>query len=258
MNEVLNGRQKQVAELVRGFHFMTIKQLAEKLQVSEMTVRRDIQVLAENNLINQVFGGVTAPGTAEGEKNYSLVQAQSHNMSLKIKIAQKARELLASDEVVFFDSGTTVQALAEQLPPDSALTIISSSFNSLEVLVKLPNCTVISGGGVYAIKPKVFFDHDSGVFFRRYRANKAFIGTTGFELNLGLTCGYTEDVPLKQAMLESSKEKILLTDSTKFGKVSTCLFGKIEDFTTVITDSGIPDEYAQYIRSCGVEVVIVS
>jgi DeoR family deoxyribose operon repressor len=58
-------------------------------------------------------------------------------------------------------------------------------------------------------------------------------------------------------MLESSKEKILLTDSTKFGKVSTCLFGKIEDFTTVITDSGIPDEYAQSIRSGGVELIIV-
>jgi DeoR family deoxyribose operon repressor len=66
-----------------------------------------------------------------------------------------------------------------------------------------------------------------------------------------------EDLPIKQAMIESSKERILLTDSTKFGKVSTCLFSKINDFTTVITDNGIPDEYANYISSNGVELIIV-
>ena len=236
---------------------MTIKQLAHKLQVSEMTIRRDIQVLAESNLLNQVFGGVTSLKPEEAEKKYSIVQAQSHNMSLKTKIAQKAIELLSPNEVVFFDSGTTIQSLAEQLPPDAAHTIITSSFNTLEILVKLPNCTVISSGGVYSPKPKVFYSHDSSDFFKRYRANKAFIGTTGFELNLGLTCSYVEDAPLKQAMIKSSKEKILLTDSTKFGMVSTCLFGKIEDFTTVITDSDIPHEYAQYIRSSGVNLITV-
>jgi DeoR family deoxyribose operon repressor len=253
----LSRRQKQVLDLVQGFHFMTIKQLAQKLQVSEMTVRRDIQILVNRGLVNQVFGGVTALKPEEAEKNYSLVQAQSHNMSLKIKIAKKALELLCPNEVLFFDSGTTVQALAEHLSPGTAYTIITASFNTLEILVKLPTCTIISAGGVYSSKPNVFFNHDSGNFFKRYRANKAFIGTTGFELNLGPTCSYMEDVPLKQAMIESSKEKILLTDSTKFGKVSTCLFGKIEDFTTVITDSGIPDEYAQYIRSSRAELIIV-
>jgi DeoR family deoxyribose operon repressor len=236
---------------------MTIKQLARKLQVSEMTIRRDIQILAESNLLNQVFGGVTALRPEEAEKKYSIAQAKSHNISLKLKIAQEAMELLGPNEVVFFDSGTTIQALAEQLPADSSYTVITSSFNTLEVLVKLPNCTIISAGGVYSPKPKVFYNYDSSDFFKRYRANKAFVGTTGFELNLGLTCSYMEDVPLKQAMLESSKEKILLTDSTKFGKVSTCLFGKINDFTTVITDNGIPEEYAGYIRSNGVELIIV-
>jgi DeoR family deoxyribose operon repressor len=257
MSNNLNSRQEQVVDLVQGFHFMTIKQLAHKLHVSEMTIRRDIQVLAESNLLNQVFGGVTALKPEEAEKKYSIAQAQSHNMSLKIKIAQKAIELFGPNEVAFFDSGTTIQSLAEQLPSDAAHTIITSSFNTLEVLVKLPNCTIISSGGVYSPKPKVFYNHNSGDFSRRYRANKAFIGTTGFELNLGLTCSYVEDVSLKQAIIESSKEKILLTDSTKFGKVSTCLFGKIEDFTTVITDSGIPHEYAHYIRSGGVDLIIV-
>ena len=257
MNDIFNSRQKQVVDLVQAFHFMTIKQLAQKLQVSEMTIRRDIQVLAECNLLNQVFGGVTALRPEEAERKYSIAQAKSHNMSLKLKIALKAMELIGPNEVVFFDSGTTIQTLAEQLPLDSSHTIITASFNTLEVLVKYTNCTIISAGGVYSPKPKVFYNYDSSDFLKRYRANKAFIGTTGFELNLGLTCSYMEDVPLKQAMIESSKERILLTDSTKFGKVSSFLFGKIENFTTVITDNGIPDEYARYISSNGVELIII-
>ena len=257
MNDTLNSRQKQIVDLVQGFHFMTIKQLAQKLQVSEMTIRRDIQLLTECDLLNQVFGGVTALKPSEAEKKYSVAQAMSHNISLKIKIAQKAMELFGPDEVVFFDSGTTIQTLAEQLPVNSSYTAICSSFNTLEVLVKLPDCTIISSGGVYSPRSKVFYSHGSGDFYKQYRANKAFIGTTGFELNLGLTCSYMEDVPIKQAMIESSKERILLTDSTKFGKVSTCLFGNINDFSTVITDSGISHEYAHYISSSGVELIIV-
>lgn len=236
---------------------MTIKQLAQKLDVSEMTIRRDIPVLTGQKLINQVFGGVTSQESAGAERNYSIAQAQSLNMSLKYKIARKAMELLEPQDVVFFDSGTTIQALAEQLPADAANTIISASFNTLEVLVKLPSCTIISPGGVYSHKPKMFYYHDADNFLRRYRATKCFIGTTGYDLNLGLTCSYVEDVPLKKAMLESSKEKILLLDSSKYGQVSTCVFAKIENFTMVITDTGIPDEYTQFIRSCGIKLIII-
>ena len=160
--EKLKIRQKQIVELVQSLHFMTIRQLSRQLQVSEMTIRRDIQVLSESNLLNQVFGGVTSTKPQETKKEYLLTQEQNYKISLKLKIAQKAMELLDPSEVVFFDSGTTVQFLAEQLSPDSVHTVITASFNTMEVLVKLPNITVISSGGVYSPKPKVFFNHDSG------------------------------------------------------------------------------------------------
>ncbi|MCL2231771.1 MAG: DeoR/GlpR family DNA-binding transcription regulator [Treponema sp.] len=257
MNIILNARQKQVVDLVQSFHFITIKQLAQQLQVSEMTIRRDIQILAEANMLKQVFGGVTALKPNETGTNYSITQAKSHNMNSKVQIAKKAIELLNPNEVLFFDIDTTTQALAEQLPPNASNTIITSSFNILEILARLPDCTIISAGGVYSPKQKVFYNHDSADFFKRYRANKAFIGTTGFDLNLEFTCSYLEDVPLKQAMIESSKERILLTDSSKFGKVSTYFFGRLSDFTMIITDNAISDEYADHIRSSGVELILV-
>ncbi|QQO09446.1 DeoR/GlpR family DNA-binding transcription regulator [Breznakiella homolactica] len=255
--ENLNSRQRQLVELVQSFHFMTIKQLALKLQVSEMTIRRDIILLSEKKLITQVYGGVTAVEPEEAEKNYSIAQAQSHNTNLKYRMALKAVEMLGPGEVVFLDSGTTIQTMAEQIPSDAAHTLITASFNTLEVIVKLQNCTVISPGGVYAPKPRMFYNHDSADFIKRYRATKCFIGTTGYDIALGLTCGYQEDVPLKQAMIQSSKEKILLLDSSKYDKVSTHVFAKIEDFSMVITDDGISEEYASFIREKGITLAIV-
>lgn len=252
-----NSRQKQEVELITTYHFMTVKQLATKLGVSEMTIRRDLQMLMEQGLVHQVYGGVTAIDTTQAEKKYTVAQEQSKNMALKKLISQKALEFINPTDVVFLDSGSTVQALAELIPLDATNTFITPSFNTLEIITKLHNSTIITPGGVFSPKPNVFYTHESSDFFKRYRANICFIGTTGYDLELGLTCGYIEDVPLKHAMIESSRERILLLDSSKYGKVSTCMFAHVEDFSRIITDNGIPQEYKVHIQSKGIELIIV-
>lgn len=256
--ETLNRRQQQEAELITKSHYMTFKQLVKEFAVSEMTIRRDISILVEKKLVNQVYGGVISLDYRQNEKNYSVSQEISKNTLLKKAIAQKALELLSPNDVIFLDSGTTVQALAENIPEQAAFTIVTASFNSLEVLVKLPNCTIISPGGVFAPKPKMFYNPDASAFFRKHRANKCFIGTTGYDFELGLTCNYLEDVASKQAMIESSQEKILLLDSTKYDKVSTFVFAGIEMFSAVITDSAIPAAYAEKIESLGITLICVN
>jgi DeoR family deoxyribose operon repressor len=248
--------QKEL-DIISKRHFLTINQLAQELDVSEMTVRRDLRGLAREEKVKLVYGGVISMLGYRNHNSYTLTKEQDKNTEQKLAIVRRAIQFLEPEDVIFLDSGTTVQLFAEQIPRENTNTIICSSLNTLNILVKLPSCTVIIPGGVYSPKPVVFYDPDSTRLIRKYRANKAFIGTTGFELNLGLTCGYVEDAPLKQAMIESSKDKILLADSAKFGMVSTCLFGKIENFTMVITDAGIPEEYAHYIRSSGVELIVV-
>ena len=255
--DTLNERQIQEIELIKNAHFLTIKQLAQSLRVSEMTIRRDIPLLVERKLISQVFGGVVSAGTHDDERKYVIEDEISKNKNLKLKIAQKAVTLIQPNDVIFFDSGTTIQLLTEQIPQDFFCTAISSSFNALCVLAKLENSTVITPGGVFSHKPGVFYDLESIRAIRRYRANIAFMGATGYELEMGPTCAYIEDAPLKQAMIESSKTKVLLIDSSKFGIVSTCSFARISDFTVVITDSGIPPEYAEQLRANKVELITV-
>lgn len=252
----LTKRQNQIIEFIQIFHFMTVKQLSQKLEVSEMTIRRDIAELAEKKLINQVYGGITEMETSEAEKRYSIAQEQRYNTALKQKLAAKAMELIDQAEVLFFDSGTTVQTLAELLPSDSKHTIITASMNTMEVVTKLPNCNIISPGGNYSPGPKMFYSYNSPNFIEQYRATKCFIGTTGCDESLGMTCSYMEDVPLKQAMMKSSKEKILLVDSSKFGKTSIYFFANSDEFTTIVTDDGIPEEYEKKIREKNINLII--
>lgn len=251
-----NERLKNELALIEKNHFLTINQIATCLEVSEMTVRRDLHDLKEEGSVRLVYGGVTPIRTDSDQNSYTLESEQDRNIALKKSIVMRAIQLIDPHDVIFLDSGTTVQLLAEQIPAEYSCTLIASSLNTLDIITKLPNSTVITPGGVFSPKPVVFYDPESTKLIRKYRANKAFIGATGYELKLGLTCGYIEDAPLKQAMIESSKDRILLIDSTKFGKVSACLFAKIEEFTIVITDSGIPREYAEQIKANNVQLII--
>lgn len=254
--DTLNNRQCKEVEIINNLHFTTIKDLASALKVSEMTVRRDCLLLDEKGLVKQVYGGITSRAL-DKMPNYAVDSELSKNTLIKERIAKKALSLLTPGEVFFLDSGTTTATLAELLPQDASFTILTASFHSLEPLVKLDDCSIICPGGIFANKPKVFYNQESASFLRRYRASKCFIGATGFDINQGITCSYFEDVPLKQAMIDSSQEKILMLDSSKFNKISTCVFANVSTFTTIITDDGIPQPYIDFIRAAGITLHIV-
>lgn len=252
----LHERHQTELGIINDLHFVTIKDLAARLSVSEMTVRRDCALLANQGLIKQVYGGVTSRASSE-LSSYSVNHELDKNTITKEKIARKALSLLRANEVFFMDSGTTVATMARLLPSQSSYTIITPSFLALQSLVKLDDCSIISPGGVYQNKPQVLYNQETATVLRRYRAGKCFIGATGFDIHHGITCGYLEDVPLKQAMLDCSKERILITDSSKFNTVSTCMFAEISTFTAVITDEGIPQVYKDFIQSFDIELHLV-
>ena len=253
-----NERLKLEIELIEKYHFMKIKQLAQELNTSEMSIRRDLSKLEKMNMVKLVYGGViTSKLLNANNTKYSFETEQNKNTDQKKRIVKRAIEFLEPNDIVFLDSGTTIQMFAEQIPKDIPFTFITASYNTLERIIDLPESTVIACGGVFSKRSLVFYEPESSNFIRKYRASKSFIGATGYELELGLTCGFLEDVPIKQAMIQSSKYRILLMDSTKFGKVSTCVFAKITDFSTVITDDGINPEYAEHIRSNNVNLIIV-
>ena len=113
--EFSNERHAAIVDIVSKNHFVTVKDLAKSLGVSEMTIRRDVVVLSENNLVKQVYGGITPTGENSNGK-YSLSEEEKKNYDKKRKIAEKALSLLSPNDIIYLDSGTTIQTLSGMIP----------------------------------------------------------------------------------------------------------------------------------------------
>lgn len=239
---------------------LSVNALAEMLQVSTMTIRRDIEFLAEQNLVQFYRGGAMYnPHFIEKTANpndYYLQQQTMVHKDEKTLIAEKAAGLLVPQETIMLDSGTTIYYLARILPENHNLTIISWSLNVIEELVQKPQNNNLIQGGIYHAETQMFENNQGMDIIKNSRASKAFISARGFHSGLGITCPYHYEVETKRAAIKYSMESILLMDSSKFGKVCSAHLADIHEFHTIITDSGIPSEYEEFIRDAGVKLII--
>jgi len=236
----------------------TIKDLAEKFDVSLMTIRRDLEQLEKMNVVKLIHGGVIFnPVDTSSNKNYSLPNAESQKIEEKIRIGKKASALLTLNDILIIDTGSTTEYAAQFIPNEMPLTILCYALNILTRITKKQNCRLIFGGGLYHENSLMFESPEGLSIIKRNRATKAFISASGINDKLGVTCSNHYESATKQAIMESSQIKFLLVDSSKFGKVNSDYFAEIDDFDVIITDHGIPEEYLSLIKEKGVQYYIV-
>jgi DeoR family deoxyribose operon repressor len=226
-----------------------------------MTIRRDLETLAKDGIVQFYHGGVIFnPGFLEQESNPNDYFLQGQTMlhrEEKTAIARKAIELLLPQETIMFDSGTTIYYLARELPDNFHLTAIAWSLNVIEELIHKPQNNILVQGGIYHPETQMFENNQGLDIIGSSRASKAFISAGGFHLNLGITCPFHYEVETKRTAIKHSMTNILLFDSSKFGKVWSAHMADISDFQIIITDSGIPPEYEEYIQNAGLELIVV-
>jgi DeoR family deoxyribose operon repressor len=140
---------------------------------------------------------------------------------------------------------------------DIAVTILCFALNILVEIYRKKNCNPIFSGGYFHENTLMFESQEGLSLIRRTRADKAFISAAGVHAELGVTCANPYEIETKKSVLGSSKTKILLTDSSKFGKTKIAYFADLNEFDMVITDSEITDEYREAIKGLGIGLVIV-
>jgi DeoR family deoxyribose operon repressor len=257
----ITERREKIISFLKSSNVLSIKSLSELLSVSTMTIRRDLEILAEQNIIQFYHGGVIFNSSfLEQESNpndYFLQRQTMLHKEEKTAIARKAIGLLIPQETIMLDSGTTIYYLARDLPENLNLTAISWSLNIIEKLIYKPQNSILVQGGVYHQETQMFENNQDLDIIRSSRASKAFISAGGFHTNLGITCPFHYEVETKRTAIKHSMTNILLMDSSKFGKVCSAHMADVNDFHIIITDSGIPPEYEEYIRNAGLKLIIV-
>jgi len=225
--------------------------LSSILNVSEDTVRRDIKELADQGLLKSVRGGAVphSPGP-----HHFKDRVEYGNEQKKI-IANKALTFLKNDMVVIFDGGTSAMLIAQALPKDIRLTVVTNSFPIVNILEAYESVEVLFSGGRLLKNSFVTIGMESIQFFRKFRADICFSGICSIHPELGVTGPDYEESEVKRAMIESSKDIIALSTTEKLGTAEAYYICPTDHLSTIITDQ--PDDLEEFdiYKSLGIRMV---
>lgn len=252
-------RLEKLKNLLIKSNGIGIKELAKILDVTEMTVRRDLKSLLETGDAVIVRGvAVYRPKAVSVEAQvYSIEDQKKVMKEEKERIGKKAAELLVVGDVVFLDVGTTVEKLVLSMEDNMQITAMCFAANTLFQLQKKNISQIIMGGGYYHPSSTVFESEAIIPIMNGLRATKAFIAPAAVDMDLGLTCSVPYDKTIKELEIKNSQKVIALITSNKFGKVKSTQFGTWNDVDVVITDKGIPKEWVDFFKDREIELFIV-
>jgi DeoR family myo-inositol catabolism operon transcriptional repressor len=227
------------------------------LEVSESTVRRDLDEMVVKGLVRRIFGGVVLNSDVIPEPPFQTRQV-THRQE-KDSIGRAAAAWVQDGDVVFIDGGTTTPFVIPYLLNHQNLTIITCGVNvATAIPIHRDNISVILVGGALHLETQSITGPMALESLRIYglRCNKALVACTAVSAQLGATNRTLERIPLKRMAMEISQQTAILADGSKIGKGALGIISSMDAIHMLITDSTAPQEELDRIQECGVKVVV--
>ena len=248
-------RQQQIVDIARADGRVEVNALAELLGVTPETVRRDLTTLERHGLLRRVHGGAIPVEKLGFEPR--LDERQERYTAEKERIAKTAVDELPNEGVILLDAGSTTQLLAENLPRDRELTVVTNSIAVATVVAKRDNLSLYLLGGRVRGRTLAAVGEWATHALGGIHVDVAFIGTNGLSVRRGLTTPDQDEAMVKRAMVTSARRVVVLCDHTKIGTDHFAQFAPLDAVDTVITDIGLDAETAADIEAAGTTVVRV-
>jgi DeoR family deoxyribose operon repressor len=229
-------RLRALADTLRDQSVLRLREAAALLDVSEMTVRRD--VAASPDVFTYLGGYIVRASDLPNGTNYTIDEEKDHFAQAKAEASAAAAALLCNNDTIFIDCGTTLTTLARLIPADMHLTVVCYSLNVAEILRRKSDVRMILLGGVYAPSSDSFSSEESIETLKRMGINKAFMSAGGVDETRGVTCWNFHEVAIKQAAMACAVERHLVVDTSKLGKVKAVRFAQFSEFDSLITEKG--------------------
>jgi len=249
-------RHKYILSALQKEGFVRVIDIAKKLDVTTVTVRKDLKLLEEKGLLYRTHGSASPVNQHVGDRN--VKEKEKIRMKEKQLIGVFAARLLEEDDSIVINSGSTICAFAEQIVPKGRLMVVTSSIRATSILGELDGVNVLQLGGNYKRSSMSVIGNYTLSFLQNITCSKLFLGVDGVDLDFGVTTSNIEEAELNRAMIDIALKTIVLCDSSKFGRKG---FGKIcglDKVDVIITDEGISASMKKLIEEQGVEVVIAS
>jgi DeoR/GlpR family transcriptional regulator of sugar metabolism len=250
-------RQALILERVRETGAVRVAELARDLGVSDMTVRRDLEVLHEHGLLEKVHGGATAlSGLASFEPGF--VAKSSLQQAEKSAIAVAAAERVEPGMAIGISAGTTTHVLAARVAEVPGVTIVTNSIRVADVLNRTGrrDQTVILTGGIRTPSEALV-----GSFavsqLRTVHLDQVFMGVHGMDAKAGFTCPNLLEAETDRALIEAGRELVVLADHTKWGVIGIASIGDLRRADVLISDRDLPADARAVLEDAVGELVLV-
>jgi len=251
----LTVRHQHILSKLKKEGKVNVLDLCAELNVSSVTIRKDLKLLEDKNLLFRTHGGGTLSNPYMMDRPVN--EKEKIQSEEKTGIGAAAADLIAPNDCIIIASGTTVLSLAKSLQPKGNLTVITAALNVAGELIHHSDIEVLVLGGILRKSSSSVTGAYAEKILDDFSCSKLFLGVDGIDPEFGLTTTNVMEAQLNRKMIKAAQKTIVLADSTKFGKRG---FGRIcglEDIEQIITDNGVSEHMVETLKGMGIEVTIV-
>jgi DeoR family transcriptional regulator, aga operon transcriptional repressor len=253
---LLEERRREIRALIEERGRVTTEELAERFNTSLVTIRGDLNALAETGMIVRTHGGALAHRDGE-EVPIEIKQNLRH--AEKVRIATAAVAMIRDGETIMLDSGSTTGEIAKQIRSLKlhGINVITNALNVAVTLAQAPHVRLVMLGGV--LRPNSFSlsGPQAESALAGLQADTLFLGVDSLDPEIGLMTPHLLEAQLNAKMIGSARRVVAVADSSKLLRRSLSVIAKVEQIHTLITDQGASPESVEALRRRGVEVVLV-
>lgn len=248
-------RRHEILNRINREGRVTVTELSQFFGLSEVTIRQDLQAMAEQNLVVRTHGGAIPAGRLSSELSLALRRQQQ--VLAKDRIGAAGAALIQDGDAVFLDTSSTALAIALRLSHHREVTVITNSLAIVQELMLYPDLTVVMPGGRLRRETASLIGGDGLGMLANYNIQKGFFGAHGLSLNEGLTDVSADEAEVKAALVERCHEVIAIVDATKWGRVGFASFAPPLSIDRIITDADAPADLVARVREAGISVLSV-
>lgn len=239
--------------LIREDGHAKVQKLAQLFNVSEVTIRQDLEQLEEMGFVQREHGGAFLKDVGDFARSQRLFNLS--NMEEKAEIARKAVSLINDGDSIILDSGSTTTEIAKLLKDFKHLTVITNALNIALIIGEIPGFDLIVSGGEFKAPTLSLTGDLAATVFRSIHVDKLFLATAGISDDMLLTYPSYSDLVVKSAMIRAAGKVYLVADSSKIGNSSFASLGQLSLVDAFITDSKITEKQLKVLREMNVVVL---
>lgn len=245
-------RQEKIMQMLSKTSSLKVTELADSFNVSESTIRRDLQEMELNGMLTRTHGGAVVKSRTSFEPSFKEKEMEKHDE--KVGIGAIAASMIEDGDTIILDSGTTSLEIARHITSHN-ITVITNSIDIASELSVRDDIELIVAGGNLRKNTRAMVGHITEHILNNFRVDKAFIGANGISIEEGITTPNFIEAQTKKAMINVANRVIISADSSKFNKVCFSVICPLRAVSTIITSSDLDESIIKEYKDSGVEIL---